>query len=359
MQAVESFIDIATAKKMTDQYIHEFCSQRTAEALEIGPSYTRLWQSIEKLILSGGKRFRPYMVLATYNLYQPLEKLENILPAAVAQEFIHSAMLVHDDIIDRDSIRYGVKNIAGQYDEYYNDLIPNDIERSHMSLSAALLAGDALLADAHKILRRTNVAHELVNQAEDILNAVIFEVIGGELLDTEITYLPKDTITAETISRYKTAGYSFVSPLTTGAVLAEAPEADINTLKEIGIILGIGYQFRDDILGMFGNETVTGKSTTTDIREGKRTYLIEQFEKLANEDQRTLFSTIFHMSDATDDNIQTAKDLLVYSGARASVEQRIEQLHQQALEKIAQLSLPGEAKKVYEALAQHCLMREV
>ncbi len=359
MQAVVSLIDVAAAKKLTDGYIHEFCKRRSVEALEIGQTYSRLWDSLEQLLLAGGKRFRPYMVLATYQAYQPKGTLDDVLPAAVAQEFIHSAMLVHDDIIDRDTIRYGVNNIAGQYNEYYKNLVLNDTERSHLSLTAALLAGDALIADAHKILRRTNRPNELIEQAEDILNSSIFEVIGGELLDSEVAFTPKDTINAEVISRYKTAGYSFVGPLTTGAVLAEAPEADIDILKEFGIILGVGYQFRDDILGMFGDEKITGKSTTTDITEGKRTYLIEQFEKLATHEQLTLFSSIFHQPLATNEEIETAKNLLIESKALASVEQRIESFYQQALEKIAQLSLPDESKKMYQALVEHCLKREV
>lgn len=359
MQAVVSLIDVSAAKKLTDEYIHDFCSRRSGEALELGPAYSRLWQSIEKLLLAGGKRFRPYMVLATYQVYQPKNDLKAILPAAVAQELIHSAMLVHDDIIDRDMIRYGVKNIAGQYDEYYQPYLQDTDERNHMTLSAALLAGDALLADAHKVLRKTNRASELVDQAEDILNTSIFEVIGGELLDSEIAFLPEGAITAEVISRYKTASYSFVGPLTTGAVLAEAPETDINILKEFAIIVGIGYQFRDDILGMFGDTKLTGKSTTTDIKEGKRTYLIEQFETVANDTQKELFFSIFHQPEASDQEIETAKNILIESGALQSVEDRIEQLRQQAFEKISQLSLSEDGKSMYEGLVNHCLKREV
>jgi geranylgeranyl diphosphate synthase type II len=359
MQPVATLISTETAKQLTDEYIKAFCVRRAAEALELGPSYYRLWQSIETLILAGGKRLRPYMVLATYQAYNPTGLLSDVLPAAAAQELIHSAMLIHDDIIDRDTIRYGVKNVSGQYDEFYSNYVADKNERSHLSLSAALLAGDALISDAYRMIRKTIRPNELVDQAEEIFNTAIFEVIGGELLDTEVAFLPKGSISVDSISQYKTASYSFVGPLTTGAVLAQAPEHDINTLKEFSLILGIGYQLRDDLLGTFGNETVTGKSTVTDIQEGKRTYLIEQFERLATQEQKDIFFAIFHRYDASSEELLTAKKLLEDSGARAAVEQSIQEKYSDALTRISQLSLPTESKKTYEALVERCLNREM
>ena len=359
MQPVASLIDATKAKQLTDEYIKAYCERRASEALELGPTYVRLWQSIENLILAGGKRLRPYMLLMTYQAYHPEGQLNDVLPAAVAQEIIHSAMLIHDDIIDRDSTRYGVQNISGQYNEHYRPYIQDNNERAHMSLSAALLAGDALISDAHRLIRKTNRPSELVDQAEEILNMMIFEVVGGELFDTEIAFLPKGSISVDAISRYKTASYTFVGPLTTGAILAQAPEHDINTLKELSLIIGVGYQLRDDILGTFGNESVTGKSASSDIREGKRTYLIEQFEHLATSEQAEQFTAIFHQLNATEKEIEGAKQLLIESGARAAVEASINQKYLQALEKVNQLSLSDELKQVYKMLIERCLNREV
>ncbi len=359
MQTVASLITTEAAKKLADEYIQSFCQHRSLEAAELGPTYVRLWQSIESLILAGGKRLRPYMVLATYQAYKSEAVLSDILPAAVSQELIHMAMLIHDDIIDRDTIRYGVKNVAGQYDDHYKNIVSDDAERSHMSLSAALLAGDALITEAHRVLRKTIQSTELIDQAEEILDTAIFEVIGGELLDTEVAYLPKGSISPDIIARYKTASYSFVGPLTTGAVLAQAPEHDINTLKEFSIILGIGYQLRDDLIGTFGNEAVTGKSTTTDIREGKRTYLIEQFELLANIEQNKKFFSIFHNSTATTEQLEEAKQLLAETGAQKAVEVLIDTKKAEALQKIDVLSLSPEAKQMYKALVEQCLNREL
>lgn len=359
MQIVSTIIDTATAKNLVDEYIKSYFKYRKAEATELGNSYVRLWQSIENLVLAGGKRLRPYMLLATYQAYNPEGSLNDILPGAIAHELIHSAMLIHDDIIDRDSIRYGVKNVSGQYSEHYDQFFSDKTELTHMALSAALLAGDALIADAHMLVRKMNRPAELIDQAEAILNKEIFEVIGGELLDVEVAFLPKDTISLDTIAQYKTASYSFVGPLTTGAMLAQAPENDINVLKELSIIIGVGYQLRDDLIGVFGNPTTTGKSNSSDIQEGKRTYLVDLFEKQATTEQSEKFFAVFHHSDATEDALQTVRDLLTETGARAAVEQLVEQKRLQALEKVSSLSLPDEAKKLYITLIEQSLNREM
>ncbi len=88
-----------------------------------------------------------------------------------------------------------------------------------------------------------------------------------------------------TIAEQKTASYSFVSPLTMGAILAGASEDQRDLLKHFGTSIGIAYQLRDDIIGIFGNEEVTGKSSEGDIKEGKRTLLIDEFYKRATEEQ--------------------------------------------------------------------------
>ena len=359
MQTVSKTLDTAVAKQLVDEYIKSFFQYRSAEAMELGPSYVRLWQSIEQLILAGGKRLRPYMLLATYQAYNPEGTLSDILPAAVAHELIHSAMLIHDDIIDRDSIRYGVKNVSGQYEEHYGQFFDDKAELAHMSLSAALLAGDALIADAHMLIRKINRPAELIDQAEAILNKEIFEVIGGELLDVEVAFLPKDSINLDTIAKYKTASYSFVGPLTTGAMLAQAPENDINVLKELSVVIGIGYQLRDDLIGVFGNPANTGKSNASDIREGKRTYLIEKFEQLATPEQSEELFSIFHRNDAADGELATVRSLLTETGARSAVEQLIEEKRVLAVEKVHSLSLSDEAKKLYLDLIAQSLNREM
>jgi len=345
-------------KKQIDTYLASYSTRRIEDAKRIGSSYTRLRSAVDTLVRVGGKRLRPYIVLLSFHAYAPDEAPEDIMPAAAAQELIHLAMLIHDDIIDRDIVRYGVLNVEGYYHKYYSSHIPHELERQHQARGAALLAGDALIADAHQVMRATNRPHAFVQQAEDILSNSIFEVIGGELLDMEGGILSKGAIDPVVVAEYKTSSYSFVGPLTTGAVLAGAPEEDIILLREVGMHLGIAYQLKDDFLGTFGDGLKTGKSTRTDIEEGKYTFMVQQFEQLADESQKTEFFAIFHREHVTDEEIARARLLLLESGATKVVEDRIAHHRGECEARITQLKMGKAHKESLYSLVKLCLERE-
>jgi len=357
MQVTSQILSQTEVKKLTDQLIHDYCVSRGNEARKIDERYALLWDAVQTLLLAGGKRFRPYMLLLAYDAYSQTGDTESIYPAVVAQEIVHAAMLMHDDIIDRDTIRYGVNNIAGQYDASYASYISDHSERGHFALSTALLAGDMLLSDSHTLIHTIKKPAELKEKADEILSRGIFEVIGGELLDTEATILPTGSISPRQIARYKTASYSFISPLTMGATLANAAEGEIKLLTELGESLGIAYQLRDDILGVFGDSEQTGKSTSSDITEGKRTVLIEQFDDVASEEQSTRFYSLFHRDNLQEFELLEAKELLVESGALNRVEQEISHLQRKALESIKNLSLTEDARQSFSDLVTSTLSR--
>ena len=353
-----SYLDLTATKVLTDKHIKRYCEERKTNARQISPRYVALWDSMEALLLAGGKRLRPHLLITAYLAYAEQGRVEDILPAAVAQELLHSAMLIHDDIIDRDVMRYGVKNIPGQYNTLYAPFIADDLERGHMSMSAGILAGDILLSDAHRMLRSIDRPNELVDLATEILSCGVFEVVGGELLDTEVSFLPTGLINAETIAKFKTASYSFKSPLTMGATLAGASEGELYILTQLSEKLGIGYQLRDDILGVFGDEAKTGKSASNDIIEGKRTFLVEQFEAIASADERERFFEIFHHAKAGETVLEEARQLLISSGAKSQVEQRITTLHEAANDLISQLGIDDVFKQELYSIATRCLQRE-
>lgn len=352
-------IDPKATKHFIDTHLEDYFAKRITDSTPLGASYAQLWQSLHTLVTTGGKRFRPYMLLLAHNTYAPHEAPDTVIHAAIAQELIHQAMLIHDDIIDRDTVRYGIANIAGQYDTHYRPYIQKESERHHMATSAALLAGDVLISDAHRLISTLEKPEAVVRKAADILNTAVFQVVGGELLDTEVSFLPAGTISPEIIAHYKTASYSFVGPLTMGATLADAPQNEITLLTELSLHLGIGYQLRDDLIGMFGDSEKTGKSTTTDITEGKRTFLIEAFERLATDEQKTVLQSAFHNPTATEDAIARCKQVLIDSGAKAAVEAEIAKRHEAATACVTQLAISTENKEAFQRLVETCLSREV
>ncbi len=359
MHTAVSTLQLDAVRDLIDTRLSTYCALRISEAKHIGAGYGELWQAIDSLLQSGGKRFRPYMLIASYQAYSGQEKYETIIPAALAQELIHQAMLIHDDIIDRDTVRYGVPNITGTYNEVYSTYINDTTERTHMSQSAALLAGDALLSESYRLLSEINLSQSVVAQAVQILSNGVFEVIGGELLDTENAFLPVGSVSAAVIARFKTASYSFISPITMGAVLGGAPAHEIRLLKQFAEYLGVGYQLRDDLLGIFGDSEKTGKSTTTDISEGKRTYLIEQFDDMATKQQKDEFYSLFHRSDLTEAQVARVKSLLIESGAKAKTEEQIDEFRKKATLIVNELEIHADTKAIFQTLIVRCLQREI
>jgi geranylgeranyl pyrophosphate synthase len=353
----KTILTVSEAKRLIDTYITNVLDIRADSASTVHPHYERLWHSIKSVYAAGGKRLRPYMTLLMYQAYGG-DDIEAVLPAASAQELIHQAMLAHDDIIDRDSIRYGVKNISGQYLDEYAPHADGPSEGRHFADAAAILAGDLLISEAYAQLAQSDVPTEMLHRAQSRLNEAVFHVAGGELLDTEASFYQEGAITPLTIAEQKTASYSFVGPLTMGAVLGGASDEQIGILKHLGTSVGIAYQLRDDLIGVFGDSTVTGKSTDGDIREGKRTLLIEEFLKRADDEQRARFNAIFGNPHASNGEIDEVRNLLTQTGAREAIEGFIETYKVQTTEHLAALDISAAHRDVLAQLIETSLKRD-
>jgi geranylgeranyl diphosphate synthase type II len=345
------------SKDMIDAFLVPLLQQLTEQARHINPHYETLWQDIQNLYTAGGKRLRSYMTLLAYESFSD-QPVTTILPAAAAQELLHMAMLAHDDIIDRDDIRYGVKNITGQYFDHYEELIAQTDDRRHYANSAAILAGDLLISEAYTLISETGVAPYDILTAQRLISKAMFHVIGGELLDTEASFRGANAVDPLVIAEQKTASYSFVSPFLMGATLAGASDEQKNILQQLGEQLGIAYQLRDDLLGVFGDSEKTGKSTDGDLAEGKQTLLIKEFEKLASTPQRAEFHSLFGKRSGEVAATRRLKSLLIESGAKASVETLLDAYHEHTHRLLDTLTIDTAHKKAFSVLIDLCITRE-
>jgi geranylgeranyl diphosphate synthase type II len=334
-----------------EAYIDDYFAAATERAKAISPAYETLWQTLHNLMRAGGKRFRPNMVLLAYELFGGSEP-DGMLPIAVAQEFLHFSLLIHDDIIDRDYVRYGQENVSGRYRDIYKQYVSNEADINHYAASAAIMGGDLMLSAAHEQIAISAVSASHKANAQSLLSEGIFNVAAGELLDTEAVFAPHNDGDAMTIAKHKTASYSFVTPLLTGATLAGATEKQCEHLRCYAQSLGVAYQLHDDIIGVFGDEAQTGKSTTGDIREGKRTLLVEYALHAMTDEQTVSFRRAFGNANATDEDLHIAKQLLEASGARHKVEADITEQRQEALHEAKLMGLSAENEARLAALAK-------
>ncbi len=344
-------------KKLVDTHIEQIFLERSKQSSKIHPRYKALWTHISSLYSAGGKRLRPYMLVLCYSSYARHSVVDDIIPAAASLELLHQAMLIHDDIIDRDTLRHGTENITGSYlNEYKNTPLDNDSAR-HLADSSALLAGDLLISEAYTQMHLVACEPAIKSQALQIIHEAIFDVIGGELLDTEVSFLMDSTIDPLLIAKYKTASYSFIAPLVIGAILGGAPNDDIKVLRNFSNLLGVGFQLRDDLIGVFGDRSVTGKSINSDLEEGKRTLIIEEFYNNSTIDQKNKFNKYFGKANVSASQIELLRSLLKDTGVHDKVEILINQYADAALVQLNKLSINPSHYDAFVSLINRSTMR--
>lgn len=335
--------------------LESFFDQKTVEATKIHPRYGELCQEIKYYLLGGGKRIRPQIVLMAYKAYGGKDR-EAIVSVAAAWEMLHTCLLVHDDIIDRDTVRHNKPNIAGRYQTIYGDIASTDT--SHYALSAALLAGDLLLMSASDIILESSLENDLKVIAQRFINKATFAVGGGELIDTDAVLYPVDQSDPYSVALYKTASYSLQLPLQCGATLAGATEGELQKLSDIGAHTGIAFQLKDDLLGVFSDSDVIGKSNRSDILEKKRTLLIHKTIELSSAtDKQTLLRIFAPDHIVSDEEAEEIVRIITDSGAKEHIEQIITDESDQALAIIKSLSVNEAHKQAFHKLVSKLVTR--
>ncbi len=217
-------------------------------------------QSMEYSLMAGGKRLRPILVLATYQLFK--EDIEKCMPYAVAIEMVHNFSLIHDDLpgIDNDDFRHGKLTNHKQFNE-----------------ATAILAGDGLLNDAYLVISKDLIhsgTEEIAKKAR-ILNEfskAVDRMLAGEYMDTEWEGKKITQQELEYIHENKT-GALLKLCVRMGAILADCTEIELEGLSNYADKIGLAFQIKDDILSEEGDEKTLGKPVGNDRELGKCTYV--------------------------------------------------------------------------------------
>ncbi|WP_147917838.1 polyprenyl synthetase family protein [Ruania zhangjianzhongii] len=256
------------------EVLREVVAQEWRQAAGHGRPYELLWRHLEQAI-SGGKHFRGRLVIETYTGLCGKD-----LPAAArlgaAFELLHAGFLVHDDLIDHDTLRRGHPNLAAGMSSAATAEGADTTTAEHLAEASAVLAGDLAIALAHRLTATVEAPVAVRTVLADLLWRTVFVSVAGELGDVAAAHGLWE-VSAEqalTTAAEKTAFYSFQAPLRAGAVLAQAPDDVQEPLDRVGQALGKAFQLADDLLGVFAPEAVTGKSQLSDLREGKATTLM-------------------------------------------------------------------------------------
>jgi len=193
------------------------------------------------------------------------------------------------------------------------------------------------------------------------------EVMAGQYLDVLEENAAATRSLAEAVGRaekvilYKTAKYSIEAPLRIGAAFAGADQATLNSFTSFGIPLGIAFQLRDDILGVYGDPSVTGKPAGDDLREGKRTVLVALAKQALAERSKSMsdaFEELLTSRELENQQIEFMQKLIKESGALDKTERMINELADRSLEALDQAELESEGKEVLKSLALKVIKRD-
>ena len=271
-----------------------------------------------------------------------------------AFELLHTALLVHDDVIDRDALRRGAPTV---HESTRRRLaargVPED-EAAHAGVAVALIAGDVLLTEA---LRLAMTCTDDPRRAASVAGVVLDSATASAAGELEDVLLGLSRHTGEepeperilAMQRLKTADYTVCAPLRAGALLAGADPDVAAGLGEAGADLGVAYQVVDDVLGVFGAPEETGKSADGDLREGKATVLT------AHGRRDPAVRALLDAGPATPEELDAARRALEAAGAREHALEVAARLSERARERIAALPL-GEAARTEFADACHAVL---
>ena len=261
----------------------------------------KLYDAAGHLIVNGGKRLRPYMVIRSCQILGG--KSSTAMIAASAVEMVHNFTLVHDDIMDNDEMRHGVPTVHKKF-----------------GMPIAILAGDVLFSKAFQIISESKLSPNANTHLISRLAKACVDVCEGQLLDIKMADEKRIPTEAEYITMIgkKTAALFDVS-CAMGAICATNKPKDISNLSTFGRNLGIAFQITDDLIGVMGDPKVTKKPVGNDLREGKKSLPILMAIKLAKGNEKKIILKAFGNSKISKKDLNRAVEVIRSLGIEEKV----------------------------------------
>ena len=299
----------------------------------------KLYDAAGHLIIHGGKRLRPYMVIRSCQILGG--KSSNAIPAASAIEMVHNFTLVHDDIMDNDEMRHGVPTVHKKF-----------------GMPIAILAGDVLFSKAFQIITDSKLPPMATIQLVSRLAKACVDICEGQLLDVKMAEERKIPSQAEYITMIgkKTAALFDVS-CAMGAICATNKAKDILNLSSFGRNLGIAFQITDDLIGVMGDPKITKKPVGNDLREGKKSLPILMAIKSAKGNDKKIILKAFGNLKISGKNLDKAVEVIRSLGIEESVRKQALKYAEKAEKSLENYS--GSAKTELISLLDFVVKRSV
>jgi geranylgeranyl diphosphate synthase type I len=354
-----------------------FLSDRESEFAEIADEL-QPFAAFARDLLAGGKRFRALFCYwgwqSVRSLVDPLDPLptddrsaefDAVILACTALEFFHAAALVHDDLMDNSDTRRGLPSVHRRFEALHAKAGWSG-RSGQFGRSGGLLLGDLLLGWSDELLDSGLALladPRVARAARAEFGRMRTEVTVGQYLDILEEAAWSEHSETEQLSRahrvivYKSAKYSVESPLALGAALGGATLPQLAALRAFGLPLGIAYQLRDDLLGVFGDPAETGKPAGDDLREGKRTVLVALARTKVTGGARRTLDELLGDPELDIQQIRMLQSTILDSGAVEQIERIIERNVRLAQDAVAEAPLTRAAREQLSRLAERVTQR--
>ncbi|MFZ1654573.1 MAG: polyprenyl synthetase family protein [Candidatus Moraniibacteriota bacterium] len=347
-------------KARLDPKIAAYFDATLAEAKQEDELVYQALEHVKTMTLAGGKRLRPAFMYYGY-LAAGGDDRERLLDTAVAVELIHTFLLIHDDIIDRDALRHGQPTLHERYRAWGKQYLSLE-HPEHFGDSIALIVGDMLFALGNDIIFTSGFPEKHLYAALSRMQRIVSQTVVGQARDIYIEYRGEATST-EILEMYekKTARYTVEGPLHLGALLAGGTPELAAELTRYALPVGIAFQIQDDILGMYGDETRIGKPIGSDIREGKITLLVSYiFEHADRATKKEVAELLKRGAELTTADVERFRVIVRETGALDEAKNlALRYIHEgkQTLDRV-QAPIAPEAREFLLGVADYMAKRE-
>lgn len=304
-----------------------------------------------------GKMLRGIFAMFAYEMYSG--KIDdNVMNLAVLMELTQSALLIHDDIMDRDELRRGEKSIHALYAaDAREQKILNEKDYGN---SVGIVVGDIGFFLVIDLMSRIQADPGVLNCLMQRYSHEITKTGLGQFLDfhyasTDEEYSLKDI---KDMYHYKTGTYTFTLPFVLGSILAKAPETEMKILEDITRKLGTVFQLVDDMIGMFGDSKKTGKPVGADIKEGKKTVLRAMLYDHVTDDEKDKLDVMFGVS-CSEEDLEYVRGLCDTYKISEKIHTEVKKLSDEAQEELKELNISDDHKAIFSQLIDYNASRIV
>jgi geranylgeranyl diphosphate synthase, type I len=300
------------------------------------PSVIMLIELLREFI-DGGKRLRPLLCCCGWRAARGGGALPNaVTQIAASLELFHAFALIQDDVMDRSSLRRGSPTVHRVLASRH----PDHPQPDWLGDYAAILLGDLTLGWSYELVQAADLNSDQTKEVWSALDMMRARTLSGQYLDLVATGRRHATVEdALAIVRRKTAAYTVEYPLMLGALVGGADRDVLRACAAYGVAMGEAFQLSDDLLGVFGDTTLTGKPVIDDLREGKNTVLLTLVRERATFQQRSRLEALVGNPSLDEEGAREARSIFIATGARAAVEHMIAERCQRALSVLSSIHL--------------------